>query len=107
MKRVRERKKVLSPSTENDYSDWYRRDAIEMEGKIKAKDGQLKQVESHFYDVLSKYNKKSPLFLHLCYKTYEKREASKLYDKDVLKARFKSNTETLWRPQICVFFITK
>ena len=46
MKRVRERKKVLSPSTENDYSDWYRRDAIEMEGKIKAKDGQLKQVES-------------------------------------------------------------
>jgi len=60
MKRVRERKKVLSPSTENDYSDWYRRDVIEMEGKIKAKDGQLKQVESHFYDVLS--TKKSPLY---------------------------------------------
>lgn len=101
IKRVRQKKKVLSPNTENDYSDWYRRDVIEMEEKIKEKVGQLKPVEGHFYSVLSKYKKKSPLFLHLRYKTeYEKKEEGKQYDNEILKPRFGSNTEAIWRPQM-------
>lgn len=37
MKKVRKFKKVNSANEGSDYSDWYRRDVIDMEDKVKAK----------------------------------------------------------------------
>ena len=70
IKKVRATKKVLKPSDgTSDYSDWYERDVLEMEGKVKAKLDTIKSsVESHFFSVLSQHKKKSGLFLHLRYK---------------------------------------
>ena len=52
----------LSASAEYDYSDWYRRDVSKIEEEVKEKVAKLKPVESHFYSVLCKYKKESPLF---------------------------------------------
>lgn len=50
MKKGRKFKKVNSANEGSDYSDWYRRDVIDMEDKVKAK---LKTMstspESHFF----------------------------------------------------------
>ena len=101
IKRSRQRKKVqLSANPEYDYSDWYRRDVSKIEDEVKAKVAKLKPVESHFYSVLCRYKKESPLFLHLRYKTeYQNKEAGREYREEVLKPRFKSNAEAVWRPQ--------
>ena len=70
IKKVRATKKVLKPSDgTSDFSDWYERDVLEMEGKVKAKLDTIKpSVESHFFSVLSQHKNKSGLFLHLRYK---------------------------------------
>ena len=50
IKKVRATKKVMEPSDgTNDDSDWYERDILEMEGKVKAKLDTIKpSVESNF-----------------------------------------------------------
>ena len=79
--RSRQRKKVqLSANPEYDYSDWYRRDVSKIEDEVKEKVAKLKPVENHFYSVLCRYKKESPLFLHLRYKTeYQNKEAGREY----------------------------
>ena len=64
IKKVRAMKKVLKPSDgTNDYSDWYERDILEMEGKVKAKLDTIKpSVESHFFSVLSQHKKSQACF---------------------------------------------
>lgn len=99
IKKVRAKKKVLSAS-DSEYSDWYRRDVLEMEEKVKTKIETMKPVESHFFSVLSQHKKKSGLFLHLRYKTeFENREAGLEYNEHVLKPRFEESTEAVWRPK--------
>lgn len=100
IKKVRAKKKVLSGS-DSDYSDWYRRDVLEMEGKVKTKIKTMKPVESHFFSVLSQHKKKkSGLYLHLRYQTeFENREAGLEYNEHILKPRFEENTESVWRPK--------
>ena len=69
IKKVRAKKKVLKPRNESDHSDWYERDVLKMEEKLKANLKTMKPAaESHFFSVLSQYKKKSVLFLHLRYK---------------------------------------
>ena len=100
IKKVRATKKVLKPSDgTSDFSDWYERDVLEMEGKVKAKLDTIKpSVESHFFSVLSQHKNKSGLFLHLRYKAeFEKKQAGNEYNKDVLKPRFGESTEAVWR----------
>ena len=102
IKKVRATKKVLKPSDgTSDFSDWYERDVLEMEGKVKAKLDTIKpSVESHFFSVLSQHKNKSGLFLHLRYKAeFEKKHAGNEFNKDVLKPRFGKSTEAVWRPK--------
>ena len=50
--------------------------------------------------MLCKYRKEPPLFLHLRYKTeYQNKEAGREYNEQILKPRFKSNAEEVWRSQ--------
>ena len=95
IKNVRATKNVLKPSDgTNDYSDCYERDALEMEGKVKAKLGTIKpSVESHFFSVLSEQKKKVGLV------SASKIQAGNEYNKDVLKPRFGESTEAVWRPK--------
>ena len=99
-------KKVLRPSDgTNDYSDWYERDVLEMEGKVKAKLDTIKpSVESHCFSGLSQHKNKSGLFLQLRYKAeFEKKDTKKQagneYNEDVLKPRLGESTEAVWRPK--------
>ena len=59
IKKGRATKKALRPSDgTNDYSDWYERDVLEMEGKVKAKPDTIKpSVESHCFSGLSQHKK--------------------------------------------------
>ena len=59
IKKVRATKKVLKTSDVTSYySDWYERDVLEMQGKVKAKrDTVTPSVESHFFSVLSQHKK--------------------------------------------------
>lgn len=69
-------KKVLKLSDGiSDFSDWYERDVLEMEGKVKVKFDMIKfSVESYFFLVLFQYKKKLGLFLYLRYKVeFEKK----------------------------------
>lgn len=54
IKKVRVMKKVLKLSDGiSDFSDWYERDVLEMEGKVKVKFDMIKfSVESYFFLVL-------------------------------------------------------
>ena len=101
MKKVRKKRKVNTPNEGSDYSDWYRREVFDMEAKVKAKLKTMsKSPECHFFSTLCKYKKKSGLFLHLQYKLeYEKREAGKEYNNEILKPRFTNKTESVWRPK--------
>ena len=103
IKQTRQEKKVqFSASAEYDYSDWYGRGVPKIEEGVKEKVDKLhvKPVESNFYSVVCEYKKESPLFLHLRYKTeYQNKEAGREYNEEVLKPRFKSNAEAVWRPQ--------
>ena len=77
---VEAKKKQLSANPEYDYSDWYRHDVSKIEDEVKEKVAKLKPVENHFYSVLCRYKKESPLFLHLRYKTeYQNKEAGREY----------------------------
>ena len=101
IKKKKEEKIVEQNKERSDFSDWYKRDVIEIERKIMENIANKKSVENHFYSVLSRYKKKSGLFLHLRYKTeYERREKGLDHDKEVLKPRFQAGTESIWRPQI-------
>lgn len=69
-------KKVLKLSDGiSDFSDWYERDVLEMEGKVKVKFDMIKfSVESYFFLVLFQYKNKLGLFLYLRYKVeFEKK----------------------------------
>ena len=69
IKKVRATKKVLKRSDgTSDYSDWYKRDVLEVEGQVKAKLDTIKpSVQNHFFSVLSQHKQKSGVFLHLRY----------------------------------------
>ena len=101
IKKVRAKKKVLKPRNDSDHSDWYERDVLKMEEKLKANLKTMKPTaESHFFSVLSQYKKNSGLFLHLRYKAeLEKKQTGKEYNRDVLKPRFGDSTESVWRPK--------
>ena len=108
IKKVRATKKVLKPSDgTSDYSDWYERDVLEMEGKVKAKlDMRKPRVESHFFSVLSRQKKSQACFCikdtRLNYKI--KKKAGNECNEDVLKERFGESTEAVWRPSSCLTF---
>ena len=72
-----------------------------MDEKVKEKLNALKpSVESHIFSVLSQHKKTSGLFLHLRYKAeFDKKQAGKDYNEDVLKPRFGESTEAAWRPK--------
>ena len=91
----------MKPRNDSDHSDWYERDVLKMEEKVKANLKTMKPtVESHFFSVLSQYKKKSRLFLHLRYKAeLEKKQTGKEYNRDVLKPRFGDSAESVWRPK--------
>lgn len=101
IKKVRAKKKVLKPRNDSDRSDWYEKDVLKMEEKLKANLKTMKpSVESHFFSVLSQYKKKSGLFLHLRYKAeLEKKQTGKENNRDVLQPRFGDSTESVWRPK--------
>ena len=68
----------VSANPEYDYSD--SRDASKTGDEVKEKGTKLKPVKNHFYSVLCRCKKDSPLFLHLQYKTdYQNKEAGRAY----------------------------